>query len=82
MAKRGLTHTADEAREAILAEFLSWPPERRRDPVEVVGFAIEVKRRYRFKCKTNRFHVVMGWLKPHMNGVTYQIPWLKEGCWD
>ncbi len=64
MSERGgLDMTADEAREAILAEWNARPPEK-RTAEEAVAFAIQAKRRFRFEPARTRFHTIMSWIRP------------------
>lgn len=55
----------DEARDAIVREWLARPASDRTQPNAVI-FAADAMQRYRFKCKGDPFQHIMGWIAGHI----------------
>ena len=54
--------TEDEARRKIRREWSKLPPSERQTREQAAVFAMEIKDKYPFPSKTDRYQVIKGWL--------------------
>ena len=54
--------TEEEARKEITREWNELPPSQRQTREHAFWFALEIKDKYPFPSKTDRYQVVKGWL--------------------
>lgn len=56
----------NEAREAILAEWLALPPVERQSEHQAASFAMKKLSQYQFRCIGDRYQRIKGWLLAHL----------------
>lgn len=54
--------TQAEAKEYILAEWEALPEAKRPSGVDMVGFALEMKEKYPFRCSGDPYQRIKGWI--------------------
>lgn len=56
----------EETRKAVVAEWLSLPPDQRETQQQAFTFAIKAKDRHRIRADGDPYQHVMAWLYPHI----------------
>jgi hypothetical protein len=55
--------TKEEAKRAVLRDWIALPSQMRKTQVDALVFAMSVKDKYRFRCSGDRYQVIKGWLQ-------------------
>lgn len=56
----------DEAKQLILAQWLTLPPPERRTEEQAAQFAMRIKDAYAFRCCGDRYQVIKGWCQARL----------------